>query len=153
MAEAAIPVPAEAGDPETMATWPTGRLLSTAARLLEHVWLDELDKLGLSYAGLIVLHLLKDGPASQTELARKARVENQTMSRTLSRLERQGYVARESDASDRRRHVVSRTPSGIDAWETARNVERELFPDVGDVDALRQGLLEVIASAEHLRWA
>ena len=69
-----------------MHDWPTGRLLSTAARLVEHAWVEALEQLGLSHAGLIVLHVLGPGPLSQTELAKVARVEAQTMSRTLEGL-------------------------------------------------------------------
>ena len=75
--------PVGGGAGEGMSDWPTGRLLSTAARLVEHAWVEVLDELGLTHAGLIVLHVLGEGPFSQRELARRARVETQTMSRTL----------------------------------------------------------------------
>ena len=58
---------------EGMSDWPTGRLLSTAARLVEHAWVEVLDELGLTHAGLIVLHVLGEGPFSQRDLARRAR--------------------------------------------------------------------------------
>ena len=68
-----------------MQEWPTGRLLATASRLVEHAWTERLDDIGLTHAGLVVLHLLQESPRSQTDLARLARVENQTISRTLER--------------------------------------------------------------------
>jgi chorismate mutase len=40
--------------------WPTGRLLSVAARLIEQRWRERLDEVGLTHAGLIVLHLLAE---------------------------------------------------------------------------------------------
>ncbi|GAA3727944.1 MarR family transcriptional regulator [Leifsonia bigeumensis] len=135
-----------------MAAWPTGRLLSTAARLVEHAWLDALDELGLSHAGLVALHLLGDESTSQTELAERARVENQTMSRTLDRLERQGYVARERDPKDRRRHIVTRTQEGNRAWEAARTLEADVFPELSDPTALRSALLELIRAGTARRW-
>ncbi len=135
-----------------MAAWPTGRLLSTASRLVEHAWLEALDELGLSHAGLVALHLLGDESTSQTELAELARVENQTMSRTLDRLERQGYVARERDPRDRRRHIVTRTPEGLRAWEAARNLEADVFPELSDASALRSALLELISAGTARRW-
>ena len=85
-----------------MRDWPTGRLLSTASRMVEHAWLEALSALGLSHAGLIVLHLLEDGPSTQVDLAVRARVEAQTMSRTLHRLEREGFVRRRAPRSSRR---------------------------------------------------
>src|SRR5512141_3207909 len=118
-----VPVRPASGDTDAMADWPTGRLLSTAARLVEHAWIKALERLGLTHAGLIVLHLLGAGPQSQTELAHAARVQAQTMSRTLERLEREGLVVRARDESDARRHVVSRTDAGTDAWRKARTLE------------------------------
>ena len=135
-----------------MADWPTGRLLSTAARLVEHAWAEALEKQGLTHAGLIALHLLDAGPLSQTDLAKRARVENQTMSRTIERLEREGFVARTADAGDRRRRVVTRTNAGYRVWERTRTLEAELFPLLGDPDILRSTLLEIIRSSSGARW-
>ena len=48
-----------------MRLWPTGRLLSTAARLLEHAWNEKLNDIGLNYAGLITLDVLAaNGPTT-----------------------------------------------------------------------------------------
>ncbi len=143
----------EAPDTDSMTLWPTGRLLSTAARLVEHAWVDALDRLGLTHAGIIALHLLEDGPLSQTELAHAARVETQTMSRTVERLEREGFVAREADVGDRRRRVVTRTDAGRRAWEATRSLEAEVFPDLDDQVALRGTLLAIIRSTSENRWA
>jgi DNA-binding MarR family transcriptional regulator len=127
-----------------MRDWPTGRLLSTASRIVEHAWLEALGSLGLSHAGLIVLHLLEAGPTTQVDLAARARVEAQTMSRTLNRLEREGFVRRRADADDRRRRLVERTPEGAEVFGRARRIEAELFPPVPDVAALREALLDII---------
>ena len=140
-------------DPGSMMhDWPTGRLLSTAARLVEHTWVEALEQLGLSHAGLIVLHVLDAGALSQTELAKEARVEAQTMSRTLEGLEREGYVARQKHPDDRRRHVVTRTPAGEAAWGLARTLEADLFPRIADNVALRAELLAIIHAAAAGRW-
>ena len=135
-----------------MHDWPTGRLLSTAARLVEHAWVEALEQLGLSHAGLIVLHLLGPGPLSQTELAKVARVEAQTMSRTLEGLERTGYIARAKHPDDGRRHVVTRTPAGEAAWGSARTLEADLFPRIADNAGLRTELLAIIHATTADRW-
>ncbi len=135
-----------------MRDWPTGRLLSTASRLVEHAWLEALTALGLSHAGLIVLHLLERGPATQVELASLARVEAQTMSRTIERLERDGFVERRADAADRRRRVVERTASGAEVFARARRVEAEFFPRVDDLPGLRDALLGIISASGGGRW-
>ncbi|MBG6109132.1 MarR family winged helix-turn-helix transcriptional regulator [Frigoribacterium sp. CG_9.8] len=139
-------------DPVEMQAWPTGRLLSTAARLVEHAWVEALEQRGLAHAGLIVLHVLGAGALSQTELAKAARVEVQTMSRTLERLEREGYVARRKHPADGRRHVVTRTPAGASAWESARTLEADLFPSISDNVAMRAALLEIIEATAADRW-
>lgn len=137
---------------ESLADWPTGRLLSTAARLVEHAWVEALDKLGLTHAGMIALHLLSAGPLSQTELAQAARVQTQTMSRTLERLEREGYVARTRDERDARRHCVARTEAGTAVWEKSRTLEADLFPVLDDADAMRDALLTIITTSSARRW-
>jgi MarR family transcriptional regulator, organic hydroperoxide resistance regulator len=149
-----MPDPSTPGETpgDRMAAWPTGRLLSTAARLVEHAWAEALDKLGLTHAGIIALHLLDGGPLSQTDLASRARVETQTMSRTIERLERQGFVARQPDPADRRRHVVTRTDAGRRAWEQTRSLEAEMFPKLAEPDVLRNTLLEIISASSEARW-
>lgn len=102
------------GDPEGPADWSLGRLLSTAARLVEHDWNAWLAGRGLTHAGLLALHALDEGPLTQRRLAAASRVEEQTMSRVLDRLARTGHVERRRDTVDRRRLVVSLTPSGRD---------------------------------------
>jgi len=102
------------GDPGGPADWSLGRLLSTAARLVEHDWNAWLAERGLTHAGLLALHALDEGPLTQRRLAAASRVEEQTMSRVLDRLERTGHVERRRDTVDRRRLVVSLTASGRD---------------------------------------
>jgi DNA-binding MarR family transcriptional regulator len=137
---------------QNMREWPTGRLLATASRLVEHAWAESLDGLGLTHAGLVVLHLLQEKPRSQTDLARLARVEVQTISRTLERLQREGFVERKADPSDRRRHIVTVTPSGVDVWSSARTLERDLMPVVDEPESFRASLLSIIASSAAKRW-
>lgn len=124
--------------------WPTGRLLSTAARVVEHAWTERLDELGLTHAGLIALHLLQGGALHQTELARRARVQLQTVARTLERLERHGLVTRERDSADARRVLVACTEAGSAVFERAHDLEAEVFPRVEDPAALRSALLQIV---------
>lgn len=132
---------------DELASWPTGRLLSTAARAVEHAWSEALATLGVTHAGLIALHLLRDGPLSQIQLARSAHVETQTMSRTLERLEREGLVSRAPDPDDRRRHVVARTEAGAEAWTRAQTLEQDVLPELTRSAEMRRGLIDVIRAA------
>jgi DNA-binding MarR family transcriptional regulator len=128
--------------------WPTGRLLSTAARLIERRWSDVLADAGLSHAGLIVLHLLDGGPLTTGELARRAHVQAQTMTRTVEHLERDGCVRRVIDPADRRRRVVERTPEGARRLSALWGLEAQLFPDRAGVASLRAALLSIIRSED-----
>ena len=78
---------------EDRSGWATGRLLSTAARLTEQNWNARLRDSGVSHAGLIVLHMLSQGPASQRELAEGQFLTEQTIGRTLTHLESTGMSA------------------------------------------------------------
>ncbi|CAN5146241.1 MarR family transcriptional regulator [soil metagenome] len=135
-----------------MASWPTGRLLSTAARLVEHAWSEALEARGLTHAGLVALHFLDAGPLNQTDLARRAKVEAQTMSRTIDRLQRLGYVERAADPADRRRMIVTRTDAGAAAWASTRSLESEVFPAVSDPEGFRALLREIVEKSSEGRW-
>lgn len=130
--------------------WPTGRLLSMAARLVEQSWEHILGEYDLSSAGLVVLHVVASGPATQREIARACRVTDQTASRTVERLERLGYVSRQVDPRDERRRTVTSTPMGHRVYATL--VEREkkdpgLLAAIGDDGAeLRRMLLKLVRS-------
>jgi DNA-binding MarR family transcriptional regulator len=122
--------------------WPTGRLLGTAARIIERRWDERLRDIGLTHAAVVVLHhLATDGPANPDALAKQVRVQPQTMSRTLDRMERDGFVERRQDADDRRRRVVTITDTGRSAWESAHDLERTVVPED---DAFRAALIRII---------
>lgn len=139
---------AESGEDPTR--WATGRLLSTAARLVEHRWNEGLATFGLTHAGFGVIAHLMGGPLSQHEIAGRTKVEDQTMSRTLDRLERQGHIERAQDATDRRRRIVSVTDDGREAFTTvARSqLDRELvdqrIAEHCDLTSFRAALLALM---------
>ncbi|WP_235912263.1 MarR family winged helix-turn-helix transcriptional regulator [Ruania zhangjianzhongii] len=98
------------GDPPT--EWPTGRLLSTAARRVERAWDGYLAQWSLSHASLPVLAVLVGGERSQREIAAHLGVTEQSTSRMVAGLERTGYVERSRHLQDRRRHTVRITEAG-----------------------------------------
>jgi len=126
--------------------WPLGRLLGAASRAVERAWAEALEERGLTHAGLIVLHLLELGFDSQSDLARMAHVEPQTMSRTVDRLVREGLVTRTPDPGDRRRHVLAITEDGRTAFAGVRGLEDDVFPEVADPVALRAALLQIVSA-------
>lgn len=135
--------------PDDPSSWATGRLISHVARGLERQWNNHLDDWGLNHASLpVLLHLLRGG-RSQREIATMANVTEQTMSRTVGRLERLGYVARVPDPTDARRHVVQLTDSGRTvAAEAARPESGELIAGAGlspeQLTTLREILVDMV---------
>jgi MarR family transcriptional regulator, organic hydroperoxide resistance regulator len=128
---------------EQPAAWPMGRLLAAAARRVERDWDERLREIGLPHAGLIAIDILiRTGPTGADTIARAARVQPQTMSRTLERLERDGLVERAPHPDDRRRRVVTVTDAGRAAWDTAKHIEREVLPED---ERLREALAAILA--------
>lgn len=146
--------PHTATPPDSAEDWPLGRLLSTAARLVEHDWNSWLAQLGITHAGLLALHALRAGPMTQRALAAHSQVEEQTMSRVLERLERNGHVTRRRDAVDRRRLVVERTTAGAAVAEDAvkdNAAERLVVGRVQDPEAFRAELVRLITAVRANR--
>lgn len=132
---------------DTTEQWPLGRLLSAAARSVERDWDERLRAIGLPHAALIAVDILiRTGPTGADTIARTARVQPQTMSRTLERMERDGLVERTPHPDDRRRRLVTVTDRGRRAWETARHIEREVLPDD---PALRTALTELLGKSRR----
>ncbi|MFC4555836.1 MarR family winged helix-turn-helix transcriptional regulator [Georgenia faecalis] len=134
---------------EDPSRWPTGRLLSAAARKVERQWDEYLAQWGISHASLPVLAVLARQDHSQRQIATALGVTEQSVSRMLVRLERTGYLRREPHASDRRRHVVALTDTGRQVLaEVSRPQAVEQLVTHGlsaaEVDDLRAGLLAVL---------
>ncbi|MEL7974671.1 helix-turn-helix domain-containing protein [Isoptericola sp. F-RaC21] len=131
------------------ADWPTGRLLFTVVRRIEHDWNAHLAGWNLNHAGFPVLLHLFAGPRTQRELASLNGVTEQTMSRVVARLERAGYVTRGADPRDRRRRAVAVTDAGRRAAAEAGRLQpaedltaRGLADD--DVERLREILVTLV---------
>lgn len=132
--------------------WMTGRLLATAARVVEHRWNERLRDCGVSHAGLVLLHSLSTESAGQRELAARLRVTEQTLARTVATLEASGHVRRHLSQQDRRRRTVEITPLGSELLAQMSIAGADLTDDIvreagGDVAAFRTGLLALV---DHL---
>lgn len=132
-------------------TWPTGRLLSAAARRIERAWDAYLESWRLTHASVPVLVVLMPGPLSQREIAAKMHVTEQTIGRILRGLQEQGYITREPHADDRRRRVVTVTPSGrqalaeLDHAQTVESLIGTSLPP-GELTVLRELLIELVTA-------
>lgn len=142
------------GGPDDLGAWPTGRLLSTAARLVERAWEQRLRRRGLTHAGVIALHSIAAQPMSQREMARACRVTDQTMSRTVDHLVRGGFATRSVDPDDERRMRVRITASGLTEYRRVLELEQDGLAgtdeddaspvQVSDPETLRRLLIEIV---------
>ena len=134
---------------DTPDDWSLGRLLSTAARMVEREWNAWLADHDLTHAGFLALHGLGQGPLPQRELAAASRVEEQTMARVVDRLERTGHVTRTRDPRDRRRVLVERTSLGATTYAAVQgaDVAEELVRGpLEDTERFRAELVRLVAA-------
>ncbi|MBX5159340.1 winged helix DNA-binding protein [Rhizobium sp. NZLR8] len=138
-----------------------GHLISLAARGFVRLSESRLKPLGFGVGQLPVLVALQDGKAStQRDLARFARTEQPPMAQMLTRMERDGLIARTRDPADGRSSRIALTkaaqeamPEAIAALFQGNNEALAGFTDAEAaqlVDLLRRLIenLDRIASAE-----
>ena len=90
---------------------------------------------------------------TQAHLAQIVRVQAQTMGKTLARLESHGHVVRVRNDLDKRSHMVSITPLGIEALREAQDIERTLIEGQDLMsEELRSQLRNVIRELGNPRW-
>lgn len=107
--------------------WSINRLLSTAARMLEHSWNDQLKELGLTHAGVTALGVIaKAGTISQVHVASIVGVQAQTMGKTLARLESHGHIYRTRNTVDKRSYLLGITHKGQEVLRMAEDIDSRL---------------------------
>jgi DNA-binding MarR family transcriptional regulator len=105
-------------------------------------------EMGMSIRHFMTLHWLPE-PTPQSKLAEDLCIDANNTVILLNELEDKGWVRRERDPSDRRRHVVVMTDAGREAYIHAQQ-SRDVVEDVvlGSLDAdERQQLHELLAKA------
>ncbi|MFK0039386.1 MarR family winged helix-turn-helix transcriptional regulator [Paenarthrobacter sp. NPDC090517] len=132
-----------------MELWPTSRLLSTAARLVELAWNDKLRPLGLTYPAVLTLDAVASaGPITPADLAKSVRVQAQTMGPLLTRLESRGFIRREPNRFDRRSQLISITDLGLTLLEQSHRQENNVLAAINlDSEDLREELLAIVRHA------
>ncbi|MEX2138779.1 MAG: MarR family transcriptional regulator [Pirellulales bacterium] len=94
-----------------------GYWICRASRAFEKAMNDELAPRGITYRQAQVLWLLAhEGSLSQTDLAERMRIEPPTLVGILDRMEREGWIRRESDDQDRRRKFVAPLAKAKPVW-------------------------------------
>jgi MarR family transcriptional regulator for hemolysin len=77
--------------------------------------------------------LALEGSLSQTGLADRMRIEPPTLVGILDRMERDGWIRRDADKTDRRRKLIQPTPAAKPAWSITGS--RGLSCQVGEMPA------------------
>ena len=84
---------------------------------LQRAFNEELAPQGVTFRQAQVLGCLAlEGRLPQTELAERMRIEPPTLVGILDRMERDGWIRRDGDKTDRRRKLVEPTPAAKPVW-------------------------------------
>jgi DNA-binding MarR family transcriptional regulator len=99
---------------------------------------------------LLLMHLWDSGPQRQADLAAEFDTDSASMTRTVQRLERAGFVCRRPDPDDGRATLVDSTPAGLALRGQIERLWTELEEaTVGDMTASqRSQLLRGLQSLE-----
>jgi MarR family transcriptional regulator, organic hydroperoxide resistance regulator len=88
---------------------------------------------------LLLMHLWDSGPQRQADLAAEFDTDSASMSRTVQRLERAGFVRRRPDPNDGRATLVDTTPAGMALRDRIERLWTDLEADtVGEMTTSQQ---------------
>ncbi|MDX1945932.1 MAG: MarR family transcriptional regulator [Pirellulaceae bacterium] len=103
-----------------------GFWICTAAHDYQQVVNNELPA-GITFRQAQVLGFLAlAGPLAQNDLAERMRIEPPTLVGVLDRMERDGWIRRDSDPHDRRRKLIQPTPAAKPVWAKVVSVARRV---------------------------
>ena len=112
---------------------------------------------GLATAQLPVLSMLTNGVSlSQTELARRAGVEQPSMAQLLLRMERDGLIRRHPDPSDRRTSLITLTEEAERRLPAGRAILRQANTEMthgfsaDEVQTLLELLARVLENVDRI---
>lgn len=99
----------------------------TTSHALERALNEELAPYGITHRQWQVLGcLMFQGGMTQTQLAERLRIEAPTLAGVLDRMERDGWIQRQSCPNDRRKKLLSVTPKVEPIWETITTAARRV---------------------------
>src|SRR5215470_15244700 len=118
-------------------------------------WIERLLSAGeppLTLSQYLALRAIATEPLAAAELARRAGVSGAAVSQLVGALEGAGWVEREPEPADRRRHLLTLTPAGFEAFQAAT---RRVYGGLGDVLAdlpphEAHALTDLLVTLEHV---
>jgi len=94
-----------------------GHWVCQASQVLQRAFNEELAPQGVTFRQAQVLGCLAlESKLSQTDLADRMRIEPPTLVGIIDRMERDGWIRRSSDTTDRRRKLIEALPASKPAW-------------------------------------
>ncbi|ACJ01383.1 MarR family winged helix-turn-helix transcriptional regulator [Rhodospirillum centenum] len=127
--------------------------LYAASRLVTRLYQPVLEPLGLTYPQYIVLMILwEDAPCTVGHIGTRARLNSNTLTPLLKRLEQLGFVRRSRGAADERVVEIALTETGVGLKSRCRCIPAELAKRSGvppeKIAALTQLLDELLGHLE-----
>ena len=122
-----------------------GLLLHDAARSLRRAFEMRAEGFGLSSAQWrLMVHVMREGQATQARLAELLEVEPISVSRLVDRMEAAGWVMRQADPADRRVRLVAPTDRMRETHQAIKAMAEEVYADAlaGFSAAERDGLID-----------
>ena len=100
---------------------------------------------------LLMMHLWDTGPQRQSDLATAFDTDSASMTRTVQRLERAGFVRRRPDPEDGRATLVESTPAGLGLRRSVEELwaQLESMTTAGLPPARQRALLRDLEQIEH----
>lgn len=119
--------------PDTNPSNTFGALMIDSARLLRRRFDQRARAMGLTRAQWSVLsHLYRNDGINQAGLADLMEIEPITVGRQLDRMEEAGWIARQSDPSDRRVRRIYMTPKAQGVLDQMRELSRDIYAEALD---------------------
>ena len=121
-----------------------GFKIMRAARYIEKQLNESLYNFGLTLAqGKIILKLGKSDVVNQRTLSESLDVEPATIVRTLDRMERDGFIKRKKNPTDRRVHIIHLTDRARELVPSLEEAIHDAFAQVvGMVDKKSQDIMK-----------
>lgn len=119
---------------------------------------ERLQPFGLTEATwLPLLHIARNEPLRQKDLAEVVGIECSTLVRLIDALDNAGLINRVPDGDDRRAKLLSLTPSGrvlVEKVETATNIIRQqIFEGIGDEElTIALNVIDRICAGLNRKW-
>lgn len=130
-----------------------GFLLHDATRLVRKRFELRGQAFGLSSAQWrLLVHLVREGEASQARMGELLEIEPISVSRLIDRMEQAGWVERGADPADRRVRLVRPSEKAIGAFAEVKAVAGEIYEEAlqglsaEDREILMRGLATVAAN-------